>query len=105
MHSERILLIYSQAIVHPSNPLISAARSPSATRSSAQPHQVERSFEMSRRRGEDDGSVLKYVTEDEPKPARQIDAYLHLEAYLHLALASSWRVFVGWSHTSLGPKY
>ena len=56
---------------------------------------MERSFEMARPRGEDDGSVLKYVTEDEPKRARQIDAYLRLEAYLHLALASSCKVFVG----------
>ncbi len=60
----------------------------------AQP-QVERSFEMACPRGEDDGSVLKYVTEDEPKRARQINAYLHLEAYLHLALASSCKVLVG----------
>ena len=54
----------------------------------AQP-QVERSFEMARPRDEDDGSVLKYVTEDEPKRARQINAYLHL------ALASSCKVLVG----------
>ena len=57
-------------------------------RSPAQP-QAERSFKMACLRGEDDGRVLKYVTEDEPKRARQINAYLRLEAYLHLALASS----------------
>ena len=35
--------------------------------------------EMSRLQGEDDGSVLKYVTEDEPQRARQIARYTILE--------------------------
>ena len=35
--------------------------------------------EMSRPQDEDDGSVLKYVTEDEPQRARQIARYTILE--------------------------
>ena len=36
---------------------------------------------MSRPQGEDDGSVLEYVTEDEPQRARQIARYTILDFF------------------------